>query len=99
MMVLWEHDKQPVNDIARRLMLETNTVTPLLQRMEKQGIVERRRGLTDKRQQIVTLTEKGGAYCPPRREKYSATSSHVLNVSEPNRRRVAMVSPSFVVTR
>lgn len=61
LMVLWEHDKQPVNDIARRLMLETNTVTPLLQRMEKQGIVERRRGLTDKRQQIVTLTEKGEA--------------------------------------
>ncbi len=30
LMVLWEKDNQPVNDIARRLLLETNTVTPLI---------------------------------------------------------------------
>ena len=59
LMVLWETDTQPVNDIAHRLMLETNTVTPLLQRMEKQGILVRKRGSEDKRQQIVSLTEKG----------------------------------------
>lgn len=61
LMVLWEQDSQPVNDIAHRLMLETNTVTPLLQRMEKQGLVVRKRGKEDKRQQIVSLTEKGQA--------------------------------------
>ena len=61
MMVLWEKDCQPVNDIARRLLLETNTVTPLLQRMEKLGIVVRKKGEQDKRQQIVSLTEKGKA--------------------------------------
>ena len=59
LMVLWEKDCQPVNDIAHRLMLETNTVTPLLQRMEKLGIVSRKKGEQDKRQQIVSLTEKG----------------------------------------
>ena len=59
LMVLWEKDNQPVNDIARRLMLETNTVTPLLQRMEKLGIVSRKKGEQDKRQQIVSLTPKG----------------------------------------
>lgn len=59
LMVLWEKDNQPVNDIAHRLLLETNTVTPLLQRMEKQGIVCRKKGEKDKRQQIVSLTEKG----------------------------------------
>ncbi len=61
LMVLWEQDKQPVNDIAHRLHLETNTVTPLLQRMEKLGIVVRQRGEEDKRQQIVSLTDKGRA--------------------------------------
>jgi DNA-binding MarR family transcriptional regulator len=61
LLVLWEKDAQPVNDIAHRLLLETNTVTPLLQRMEKQGIVTRKRGKEDKRQQIVSLTEKGKA--------------------------------------
>ncbi len=61
LMVLWEKDSQPVNDIAHRLMLETNTVTPLLQRMEKLGIISRKKGEKDKRQQIVSLTEKGKA--------------------------------------
>ena len=61
LMVLWEKDSQPVNDIAHRLLLETNTVTPLLQRMEKLGIVVRKRGKEDKRQQIVSLTKKGKA--------------------------------------
>ena len=59
LLVLWEKDNQPVNDIARRLLLETNTVTPLLQRMEKLGIVSRKKGELDKRQQIVSLTSKG----------------------------------------
>ena len=59
LMVLWEKDMQPVNDIAHRLLLETNTVTPLLQRMEKLGLVCRRKGEQDKRQQIVSLTDKG----------------------------------------
>ena len=59
LMVLWEKDIQPVNDIAHRLLLETNTVTPLLQRMEKLGLITRKKGEQDKRQQIVSLTEKG----------------------------------------
>ena len=59
LMILWEEDNQPVNDIAHRLLLETNTVTPLLQRMEKQELVSRHKGEHDKRQQIVSLTEKG----------------------------------------
>lgn len=61
LLVLWEQDKQPVNDIARRLLLETNTVTPLLQRMEKAGLVKRSKGSNDARQRIVSLTEKGRA--------------------------------------
>ena len=59
LMVLWEKDCQPVNDIAHRLLLETNTVTPLLQRMENLGIVSRKRGEQDKRQHLVSLTAKG----------------------------------------
>lgn len=59
LLVLWEKDGQPVNDIAKRLFLETNTVTPLLQRMEKSGILVRRKGSKDARQIIVSLTEKG----------------------------------------
>ena len=59
LLVLWEKDAQPVNDIAKRLHLETNTVTPLLQRMEKGGILVRAKGKQDARQMIVSLTRKG----------------------------------------
>ena len=59
--MLWEKDGQPVNDIAHLLHLETNTVTPLLQRMEKQGLVTRKRGKEDTRQRIVSLTSQGKA--------------------------------------
>lgn len=59
LMVLWEKDSQPVNDIAKRLLLETNTVTPLLKRMEAEGILTRTQGKKDARQMIVSLTRKG----------------------------------------
>ena len=59
LLVLWENDQQPVNDIAHRLLLETNTVTPIIQRLEKLDIVKRKRGKSDKRQHIVCLTQKG----------------------------------------
>ncbi len=61
LMVLWEQDRQPVNDIAKRLHLETNTVTPLLQRMENAGWVTRVKGEVDTRQRIVSLTDAGKA--------------------------------------
>lgn len=61
MLVLWEKDHQPVNDIAKRLMLNTNTITPLLQRMEKDGILKRMKDKEDARRVIVSLTSKGKA--------------------------------------
>ena len=61
LVVLWEQDNQPVCDIAKRLLLETNTVTPLLQRMEKAGFITRTKGELDTRQRIVSLTDKGRA--------------------------------------
>ena len=61
LLVLWEQDKQPVCDIGKRLMLDTNTMTPLLQRMEKAGLITRTRGKEDTRQRIVALTKQGRA--------------------------------------
>ena len=61
LLVLWEQDKQPVCDIGKRLLLDTNTMTPLLQRMEKAGLITRTRGKEDTRQRIVSLTKQGEA--------------------------------------
>jgi DNA-binding MarR family transcriptional regulator len=61
LMVLWENDHQPVNDIAHKLYLESNTMTPLIKRMEAEKIVTRRKDKTDARKTIVSLTERGKA--------------------------------------
>lgn len=59
LLVLWENDGMPVNDIAHKLILNTNTVTPLLKRMETLGLVSRIRSEEDERKVIVRLTAKG----------------------------------------
>lgn len=59
LMVLWEKDNLVVSEITERLHLETNTVTPLLQRMEKQGLIIRQKSMADSRQRIVSLTRTG----------------------------------------
>ena len=59
LMVLWEEDKQPINTIGLKLKLGINTTSPLIKRMEKLGLVARCNSETDKRQQIVYLTQKG----------------------------------------
>lgn len=59
MMVLWENDGTPVNQISEKLLLNTNTLSPLLKRMEKSGFIERNRSEEDERIVIIKLTEKG----------------------------------------
>ena len=59
MMVLWEKDLQTVNEIAEKLILNTNTVTPLLKRMESLELINRTNSKTDQRKVIISLTEKG----------------------------------------
>lgn len=59
MLILWENDHVPVNDIAKKLILNTNTITPLLKRMEQQGLLIRERSKEDERKVLVQLTEKG----------------------------------------
>ena len=61
LMVLWEQDALPLNAISRRLYLESNTLTPLLKRMEAMKMVTRKKDKDDARQTIVTLTEHGRA--------------------------------------
>ncbi|MBR1466275.1 MAG: MarR family transcriptional regulator [Bacteroidaceae bacterium] len=61
LMVLWEQDGLPLNAISRRLYLESNTLTPLIKRMEAMKMVTRKKKKDDARQTIVALTEHGRA--------------------------------------
>jgi DNA-binding MarR family transcriptional regulator len=59
MVLLWEGDGQTVGELGQRLFLESNTLTPLLKRLETLGHVNRSRDPADERQVRIYLTESG----------------------------------------
>lgn len=57
--VLWTQDGQTVGALGRQVQLESNTLTPLLKRLEGMGLVSRMRDSGDERQVMIHLTEQG----------------------------------------
>jgi DNA-binding MarR family transcriptional regulator len=57
--VLWERDNQSGAELGERLVLDSATMTGLLDRLEHAGLVERRSHATDRRINQVVLTERG----------------------------------------
>jgi len=56
---LHEQDQQRVSDLGEKLFLESNTLTPILKKLEAMGYVKRQRSKADERVLIVSLTDKG----------------------------------------
>ena len=61
MMVLWEEDGLTVGEISSRLLTDPGSLTPLLKRLEAEGLLSRTRSREDERVVIIELTEKGRA--------------------------------------
>ena len=61
MLALWEQDGQSVKQIATQLRLDSGTVTPLLKRLEREGLLRRGRDQANERYLRVELTEAGHA--------------------------------------
>jgi len=61
MMILWEDAPCPVGRVGERSLLNTNTLTPLLKRLEQMGFLERRRSPQDERVVEIHLTRAGSA--------------------------------------
>jgi DNA-binding MarR family transcriptional regulator len=59
MLVLWEKSELPVKTIGEQLDLDSGTLSPLLKRLEQNGLITRTRDARDERQVLVALTEKG----------------------------------------
>ena len=59
MMVLWEENEILVKHLGEKLFLDSGTLTPVLNGLEKKGYAARRRSETDKRDVYVVMTEKG----------------------------------------
>ena len=61
LLVLWEAEQLSVKDIGERLQLDSGTLTPLLKKLEVQGVVTRTRDDRDGRVVRVSLTSRGRA--------------------------------------
>lgn len=59
LMTLWQYDTQSVSEIGNRLYLESNTLTPLLKRMEQKQLIQRARSKEDERTVMISLTKSG----------------------------------------
>jgi MarR family transcriptional regulator, organic hydroperoxide resistance regulator len=61
MMVLWEEDGLTVGEISSRLLTDPGSLTPLLKRLEAEGLLSRTRSREDERVVVVELTDTGRA--------------------------------------
>lgn len=61
MLALWEQDRRQVKELGTLLNLDSGTLSPLLKRLEKIGLVRRERQADDERSVRVSLTEDGAA--------------------------------------
>ncbi len=65
LMVLDEHNVLPVLQLGERLAFQSGTITPIVKKMEANGLVERRRMSSDERVLEVILTEKAKKLIEP----------------------------------
>lgn len=63
--VLWERDGQSGAELGGRLVLDSATMTGVLDRLEKQGLVRRSATAGDRRVHLISLTEAGRAQRAP----------------------------------
>lgn len=61
MLILWEHDGISLTEISRRLGQKSGALTPVLKRMESEGLLKRNRGVQNDRTLTIQLTDKGNA--------------------------------------
>lgn len=59
MMYLWENKKTNLQDLGKTLMLESNTLTPLLKKLELKKYIKRERSSKDERNLEISLTSNG----------------------------------------
>lgn len=59
LMVLWEHQEITIKRLGELLWLDSGTLTPLLKRMEANGLLVRKRSEDDERVVNISITAKG----------------------------------------
>lgn len=61
LLALWEQDDVTVTALGEKVSLDSGTLTPLLKRLQTQGLIERQRSAIDERQVHIKLTRDGAS--------------------------------------
>ena len=109
---LWEQDHQTVSGLGEKLFLESNTLTPILKKLEAMGYLRRQRDPADERQVVVSLTAAGPQVarngfdagiswrplaCPP--DEFANLQKSVVSLRESLRRHAKSDAGSVVSPR
>lgn len=68
MLVLWEHETIGFRELGELLQLKTGTLTPIVQRLVKNGYVRKEKHPSDDRKTCVLLTDAGREIMPEAKE-------------------------------
>jgi len=74
--VLWQEDGVPIKTISERCGLAITSLTMMLERMEKSGLIIRQQDSGDKRKTLIFLTDKAKAL----KEDYDAVSDRMSTI-------------------
>lgn len=77
LLVLWAQGSVPQRELGERMFLDSGTLSPLLTRLEKRGLITRARRPDDERTVQVSLTEEGTAL----REKAAVAQDEVIRAT------------------
>lgn len=61
LLALWQHEPLSVKELSGQLQLDPGTLSPLLKRLQSQGLLRRERDTEDERLLSVSLTDSGKA--------------------------------------
>jgi len=95
MMVLWEEDGLTGGEISHRLLTDPGSLTPLLKRLEAEGLLSRTRSREDERVGVVQRTEAGRA----RRKQAMDVPQCILGASGRNIEQLRKLQGDFLELR
>ncbi|WP_423798524.1 MarR family winged helix-turn-helix transcriptional regulator [Neobacillus sp. SAB-20_R2A] len=76
---LWRKDGQFSFELAERLLLDSATITGIIDRLEQNGFIERRVDSNDRRNKLVFLTERGKSLEVPLCQKMDEMNEEVMS--------------------
>jgi MarR family transcriptional regulator, organic hydroperoxide resistance regulator len=91
MLLLWERGESTVSGLGAALQLESGTLSPLLKRLENNGLVARSRVPDDERSVLISLTERGRAL----REQVEDVPTEVERATGMAREEIAVLRESL----